>query len=94
MERLTNDTLTEGDVIGGAVNRNGGGLLAHSVLSHRHIKLHVRVVERAVASESVHTLINGKDKLSALNLRVTDLLGRAIKSGGLQLNAGQVRRNL
>ena len=86
MERLTNNALTEANVVGGAVNGDRGGLLTHRVLRHLKIVLNKRVVERTVTAESIHTLVNGERELTVSDLRGTDLLGGAVKGGRLQFN--------
>ena len=94
VERLTNNTLTQADVVRGAVNSDGRGLLTHGILVHLKIVLNKRVVERTVTTESVHTLINGERELRAADLSGTDLLRATVQSGSLQLNASQAGRNL
>ena len=83
VERLTNNTLTQADVVRGAVNSDGRGLLTHGILVHLKIVLNKRVVERTVTTESVHTLINGKRERRTTDLRSADLLGGTVKGGGL-----------
>ena len=93
VERLTNNALTQADVVCGAVNSDGGGLLAHGILVHLKIVLNKRVVERPVTTESVHTLVNGKRERRTTDLSGTDLLRATVQGGSLQLNASQAGRN-
>ena len=86
VERLTNNALTQADVVGGAVNGDRGGLLTHRVFRHLKIVLNKRVVERTVTAESIHALVNGERELTVSDLRGTDLLGGAVKGGRLQFN--------
>ena len=94
VERLTNNALTQADVVRGAVNSDGRGLLTHGILVDLKIVLNKRVVERAVTAESVHTLVNGERKRRTTDLSGTDLLRATVQSGSLQLNASESGRNL
>ena len=94
VESLTDNALTERNVVGGAVNGDRGGCLTHRTLVNAHLVLNVRVVERTIAAKSVHTLVNGEHKLTVHHLRGADLLDSAIKRGSLKLNTVQAGREL
>ena len=94
VESLTHDALTEGNVVGGAVNGDRGGLLTHRALVDGHVVLNKSVVECAIAAQIVHALINGEHELTVHHRRGTNLLDRSVKSGSLQLNTIQPGREL
>ena len=94
VERLTNNALAQADVVRGAVNSDGRGLLTHGILVDLKIVLNKRVVERPVTAESVHALVNGERELRAADLSGTDLLRATVQGGSLQLNASESGRNL
>ena len=94
MESLTDNALTERNVVGGTVNGDRGGCLTHRTLVDGHVVFNVRVVERTIAAQSVHTLVDGEHKLTVHHLRGADLLDSAIKRGSLQLNTIQPGREL
>ena len=85
MERLTNNALAQADVVRGAVNSDGRGLLTHGILVDLKIVLNKRVVERPVTAESVHALVNGERELRAADLSGTDLLRATVQSGAFNL---------
>ena len=94
VESLTDNALTEGNVVGGTVNGDRGGCLTHRTLVDGHVVFNVRVVERTIAAQSVHTLVDGEHELTVHHLRGTNLLDRSVKSGSLQLNTIQPGREL
>ena len=94
MESLTDNALTEGNVVGGTVNGDRGGCLTHRALVNAHVVLNKSVVECAIAPQIVHALVDGEHELTARHLRGTNLLDRSVKSGSLQLNTIQPGREL
>ena len=94
VESLTDNALTERNVVGGTVNGDRGGCLTHRTLVNAHVVFNVRVVERTIATKSVHALVDGEHELTVHHLRGADLLDSAIKCGSLKLNAVQAGREL
>ena len=94
VESLTDNALTEGNVVGGTVNGDRGGCLTHRALVNAHVVFNVRVVERTIATQSVHALVDGEHELTVHHLRGADLLESTIKCGSLKLNTVQAGREL
>ena len=94
VESLTDNALTERNVVGGAVNGDRGGCLTHRTLVNAHVVLNKGVVECAIAAQIVHALVDGEHELTVHHLRGTNLLDRSVKSGSLQLNTIQPGREL
>ena len=94
VESLTDNALTERNVVGGTVNGDRGGCLTRRTLVNAHVVLNKSVVECTIAAQIVHALVDGEHELTVHHLRGTNLLDSAIKCGSLQLNTIQPGREL